>query len=161
MNLCFLTLFYGFNLICPHEYIWRNILIVVENILRIKNIIKKIMILFILSVVFFNGLNVPTYAKSTISNGIAKGFQCSPRHIAQNIQSAVLALKATQYCSGIDLPYSAAQASMRVDELRCGAEASELLDDLIGDFDGKYKNIMSGKSKQAVCLKAASLSFKF
>jgi len=87
----------------------------------------------------------------------AKGAQCSPRFIAQNIQTAVLALKATQYCKGVDLPYSAAQASRRVDSLRCGNDASVLLDDLINDYDGKYKSIMSGTSKQVICNRAALL----
>ncbi len=83
--------------------------------------------------------------------------QCGQRYIAQNIESAVLALKATKYCTNISLPYSRAQASENVDDLRCNAQASSLLDELINDFDYQYKSIMSGAGSKTICLQAASL----
>ncbi len=83
--------------------------------------------------------------------------QCGQRFIAQNIKSAVLAYKATKYCKSTKLPYSRAQASKNIDSLRCNAQASLLLDELIYDFDAQYKSIMSGAGKQVVCLEAAAL----
>ncbi|MCF6344802.1 MAG: hypothetical protein L3J15_09075 [Devosiaceae bacterium] len=83
--------------------------------------------------------------------------QCGQRYIAQNIKSAVLALKATKYCTNISLPYSMAQASKNIDDLRCNAQASSLLDEMINDFDYQYKTIMSGAGSKAICLQAASL----
>ncbi len=83
--------------------------------------------------------------------------QCGQRYIAQNIKSAVLAFKATKYCTNINLPYSMAQASKNIDDLRCNEQASSLLDEMINDFDYQYKSIMSGAGSKAICLQAASL----
>ncbi len=91
--------------------------------------------------------------------GAANSFnpQCSQRYIAQNIKSAVLALKATKYCKNIKLPYSRAQAGKKIEELRCNTQASNLLDELIINYDREYKNIMSGPGAELICSNAASL----
>jgi len=112
--------------------------------------------IFSLSILFMFGFSLMVFASAPVF--AAKGPQCAPRFIAQNIQLAVFALKATQNCKGIALPYSAAQASMQVDSLRCGAQASDLIDELIKDYNGKYKMIMSGTSKQVTCKQAASMT---
>jgi len=90
----------------------------------------------------------------------SKGYQCAPRVIAQNIQSAVLALKATKYCTSTDLPYSAAQASIRIESLRCGAEASSLIDELLYQNEGRYKLILTKDENKIACNSAINISMK-
>ena len=116
-----------------------------------KGFFKKLSIYFIAIFALFNFI-VPLQASST---------QCAQRVIAQNIKSAVLAYKATQYCVGVRLPYSRAQVSDRIDSLRCSSQASNILDELLDDYDGQYRAIMSGTGKQVVCSEAAKLGANF
>ncbi len=88
----------------------------------------------------------------------AGGSQCAPRFIADNIQDAVLALKATQYCRDVGLPYTAAEAAQRVESLRCGSDSSQLIDDLLSNFEQEYKAILERDHRRVVCMRAAQLS---
>lgn len=94
------------------------------------------------------------------SSASASGPQCAPRHIAQNIKTAVLAMKATQYCLREDLPYTAAEVSERIDSLRCGEESSRIIDELLGDFEQAYKTILARDTRHVVCMQAAMISFE-
>jgi len=94
---------------------------------------------------------------STINASSASGKQCGPRFIAVNIKSAVLALKATEFCTGQALPYSAIDVWERIDSLRCGPESSALIDDLINDYDREYSTILATDAKQTVCNMATTI----
>jgi len=89
---------------------------------------------------------------------LAGGPQCGPRYIAHNIQEAVLALKAAQYCKRADLPYTAAEASQRVDSLRCGDSSSLLIDELLMNFDQQYKTILVRDPQHIICERAVQIS---
>lgn len=84
---------------------------------------------------------------------------CSPRLISENIKNAVLALKATEHCAGTELPYSHDQATIWVDDMRCGSEASNLIDELLMNYDREYRTIMRTDAGQVVCKMAAEISF--
>lgn len=90
----------------------------------------------------------------------ADGRQCAPRAIAQNIKDAVLALKATEYCKSEDLPYTAADAAARIETLRCGPQSSELIDELLNNYEQEYKTILARDVRHVVCLQAASISLE-
>lgn len=87
----------------------------------------------------------------------AAGPQCQRRFIASNIQDAVLALKATEYCTNQNLPYSRSDVMERIESLRCGPDSVALIEDLIDDYDDKYKLIMTTDPSKAVCIHAAQL----
>ncbi len=90
----------------------------------------------------------------------AGGPQCGPRYIAKNIQTAVLALKASQYCKREDLPFTAAEAFERIESLRCGADSSQLIDELLVNFDQQYKTILARDPHHIVCEKATKISLR-
>ena len=87
----------------------------------------------------------------------AAGKQCGPRFIAENIKTAVLALKATEHCIGEPLPYTVVDVWERIDSLRCGPESSALIDDLINDYDREYQTILATDAKHTVCKLAINL----
>ncbi len=113
-----------------------------------KSILKKLPAYFIFIFLF-----LPIFAPAQEFNA-----KCSQRFIAQNIKSAVLAFKATKYCKSVKLPYSQAQASKRIDDLRCNAQASALLDELIEKYDEQYRTIMNTPNSNIVCQQAIALA---
>lgn len=87
------------------------------------------------------------------------GDQCQLRTLAANIKSAVLALKATRYCRGFDLPYTRDEVTARIDDLRCGSQSSALIDDLLDNYEIQYKTIMKTDARQVVCNQATTIHF--
>lgn len=90
----------------------------------------------------------------------AGGPQCAPRTIALSIKTAVLAMKATQYCLGYDLPYTASEVSERLESLECGEESIQLIDDLLNNYEQEYKTILAREAKQVVCMQATTISLE-
>ena len=90
----------------------------------------------------------------------ATGPQCGSRFIAANIHSAVLALKATEFCVAEQLPYTVTEVYERIDSLRCNDEASSLIDSLINDYNRQYKAILTTDAQRTVCEQAVSLQLK-
>lgn len=84
---------------------------------------------------------------------------CSPRLISANIKEAVLALKATEHCAGTQLPYNHDQATARLDDLRCGKQASDLIDDMVKNYEREYRTILRTDAGQVVCKHAATITF--
>lgn len=80
---------------------------------------------------------------------------CMPRYISQNIKNAVLATKAAQYCG--NMPYTADQAMSFVDEMRCNAEASQIIDNLLFKNEERYKSILTGDMAGVACGAAAKI----
>lgn len=92
-----------------------------------------------------------------VSVAAANGPQCAPRMIAQNIKDAVLALKATEYCVGFEFPYTIDDVNRRIEDLRCGNDSSQLLDELINDYNLEYKTILTADHQHTVCKQAQTI----
>ena len=83
---------------------------------------------------------------------------CMPRFIAQNIEDAVMAFTAARYCDG--LPYTIAEASQRVDQMRgCNADASAMIDGMLDGRDETYRNIYTSDPTRVACQAAATIVF--
>lgn len=92
--------------------------------------------------------------------GPANAFSpCAPRELADNIQNTVLAYKAAEFCKRDTLPYTITEVAERLESLRCNAQSSKLIDDLMSNYDQQYRDIMTRDARQVVCMKAAGLSF--
>ena len=82
---------------------------------------------------------------------------CMPRFIAQNIEDAVMAYTAARYCDG--LPYTIAEASQRVDQMRgCNADASAMIDGMLDGHEEAYRNIYVSDPTQVACQAAAAIA---
>lgn len=86
--------------------------------------------------------------------------RCDRAFVSQGVQKAMLAFKATQYCTKTPLPYTDLQAISRLDELRCNSDVSNMIDELDRDFDKQYRMIMTRDEGQTVCKHAATLDLK-
>lgn len=84
---------------------------------------------------------------------------CSPRLISENIKDAVLMLKANELCRGIELPYTHDEARERLESLRCGEQASNIIDNMVQNYQREFKTIMQSDPNQTVCKVAATLSW--
>lgn len=80
---------------------------------------------------------------------------CMPRYISQNIKDAVLAAKAAKYCP--NMPYTADQAMSFVDEMRCNAQASQIIDNLLFNNEEQYKAILTKDPNKVACGQAAKI----
>lgn len=85
-------------------------------------------------------------------------LDCHHRETARQINDAVFALKATQYCTGVELPYTEIEVFERLEHLRCGDKSSQLIDELVEDFDEKYRLIMTKDPAKTVCNQAAQIN---
>lgn len=88
---------------------------------------------------------------------LALNKDCNRNYVTQRVQSAMLAFKATQYCSKTPLPFTDLEAIQQLDSLRCNADASAMIDELDRSFDKQYRMIMTTDSAQTVCKHAATL----
>lgn len=97
---------------------------------------------------------VPTPALAQVG-----GEQCQLRSLSKNIKTAILAMQATRYCHGFNLPYTADEATERLDDLRCGTQSSQMIDDLLVSYDAQYETIMKTDARLVVCNQATTIQF--
>lgn len=91
---------------------------------------------------------------------MAVDLDCHHRETARQISDAVFALKATQYCTGVEFPYTQVQVFERLDQLRCGPKSTALVDELVEDFDTRYRLIMTKDPAKTVCMEATKITWK-
>lgn len=79
--------------------------------------------------------------------------QQSPRRT--NIQNAVLALNAAEFCRA--MPYTIAQAQGQIVRMRADPDTSILLDELISNYNGQYQLALTGAGHEDLCASAATI----
>jgi hypothetical protein len=85
--------------------------------------------------------------------------QNASSEVNDHVQSAVLAVNAANYCTG--MPYSPAEAQAFVERVRYDQAASDLFDELTAQYAGQYRLALTGAGHETLCSQAAQIDLSW